>query len=258
MTPHTPASQAAPWPEGVDRRVFQTLDSTNLEAARRIAEMSGPTWLLALEQTAAKGRRGRAWMNPVGNFAATLVLPGQVAPTHAAQRSFVAALALHDACVAVTGRPDAFALKWPNDVLQQGGKMAGILLETLTDRHGICGLAIGIGVNLATAPDAGTLETGAVPPAALSELTDTAVSPQAFLDHLAPAFAAHMAQHDRMGFAPIRTAWLARAAKLGETITARMPGDEVTGVFEDLAPDGALVLATPRGNRHVAAADIFF
>lgn len=246
------------WPAGTDRRVFASLDSTNAEAARIGAELAGPTWLLALEQTAARGRRGRAWSNPVGNFAATLVLPGMIEPAHAAQRSFVAALALYDACVAVTGAPEAFALKWPNDVLLRGGKLAGILLETLPGRGGPLGLAVGIGVNLAHAPDPALLEARAVPPVALSSLTGAPIAPEAFLDHLAPAFARHMAQHDAQGFAPIRTAWLARAARLGEAITARLPNEVITGTFEGLEADGALRLRTPQGIRAIAAADITF
>lgn len=250
--------QPEPWPAGTDRRVFASLDSTNAEAARIGADLTGPTWLLALEQTAARGRRGRAWVNPQGNFAATLVVPGATPPLHAAQRSFVAALALYDACVAVTGRPDAFSLKWPNDVLQNGGKLAGILLETLTDRSGPIGLAVGIGVNLAHAPAPENVEADAVPPVALSALTGALVAPEDFLAQLAPAFARYQSQHDAQGFAPIRTAWLARAARLGEVITARLPNDTLTGTFEGLEPDGALSLRTAKGLKPIAAADIFF
>src|SRR6187431_982931 len=116
------------WPAGVGREILETVDSTNAEALRRAeAGETGPLWLLARRQTAARGRRGRAWASPEGNFAASFLLrpPGQPA-----LRSFVAALGLHDAMVALTGRADLLALKWPNDVLLAGGKVAGILLET--------------------------------------------------------------------------------------------------------------------------------
>jgi BirA family biotin operon repressor/biotin-[acetyl-CoA-carboxylase] ligase len=251
-------STPAEWPAGVNRRVFPALDSTNAEALRIGPQLSGPTWLLALEQTTARGRRGRAWYTPAGSFAATLVIPGPVEPLHAAQRSFVAALALLDACVAVTGQPDAFALKWPNDVLLHGAKLAGILLETLPGKGGPVGLCVGIGVNLATAPAHAALEAQALTPAALSHLTGDAITPETFLSHLAPAFARHQHTHDTYGFAPIRTAWLARAARLGQPVTARMPGAQITGTFDGLEPDGALRLSTPDGPRSIAAADIFF
>ena len=117
------------WPAGYGQRVLGEVDSTNAEAARIAGNLDGPEWILGLRQTAGRGRRGRGWADPEGNFAATLVLfPGEPAG-RVALRSFVASLALLDAFVAVTGRPDGFALKWPNDVLLNGGKVAGILLE---------------------------------------------------------------------------------------------------------------------------------
>ena len=137
------------WPEGYGRRVLDEVDSTLNEAARIAPTLAGPEWLLALRQTAARGRRGRAWSNPEGNFSATLALRLEGAPHQAALRSFVAALALFDACVAVTGRPDGFSLKWPNDVLLNGGKLAGILLESAGAAGSVMPLFIGIGVNLA-------------------------------------------------------------------------------------------------------------
>lgn len=232
------------------------VDSTLNEAARRFSDLRGPTWILALHQTAARGRRGREWRHPAGNFAATLVLPGPIAPATAALRSFVASLALHDAFAAVTGRAGSFALKWPNDVLLNGGKVAGILLETIGPRGDA--LSIGIGVNLAQAPGAAQVEAGALRPVSLLSETGASVTPEEFLDLLAPAFARHEAQFATYGFAPIRTAWMDRAARRGEVITARLPGEEVTGRFDTVDEQGQLVLSTPQGPRRIAAADVFF
>ncbi|MFD1193608.1 biotin--[acetyl-CoA-carboxylase] ligase [Seohaeicola saemankumensis] len=232
------------------------MDSTLNEAARRFGDLRGPTWILALHQTAARGRRGREWRHPAGNFAATLVLPGPIAPATAALRSFVASLALHDAFAAVTGRAGSFALKWPNDVLLNGGKVAGILLETIGPRGDA--LSIGIGVNLAQAPGAAQVEAGALRPVSLLSETGASVTPEEFLDLLAPAFARHEAQFATYGFAPIRTAWMDRAARRGEVITARLPGEEVTGRFDTVDEQGQLVLSTPQGPRRIAAADVFF
>ncbi|PIE08866.1 MAG: biotin--[acetyl-CoA-carboxylase] ligase [Rhodobacterales bacterium] len=245
------------WPRGYGHLPLGTVGSTLDEAARRLPDFAGPTWITAAAQTAARGRRGRAWVNPPGNFAATLVLPG-VTPETAALRSFVAALALFDACAALSGRPEAFALKWPNDVLLHGGKLAGILLESLIAGGQVAGLAIGIGVNLARAPEAEAVEPGALKPVSLAGETGVRLPPEDFLETLAPAYAHWEAQFAGFGFAPIRAAWLARAARLGETITARLPGEEITGVFRDVDTQGHLLLATPRGQRRIAAGDIFF
>lgn len=229
-----------------------------VEAARRLADCPGPTWITADHQTAARGRRGRPWVNPPGNFAATLLMRPQGGPQLAALRSFVASLALHDAFLAATGRAESFALKWPNDVLLNGGKVAGILLESLGSGTQISHLAIGIGVNLVAAPPRAEVETRAVQPVNLLSETGAQISPEDFLLLLAPAFDRYERQLTTYGFAPIREAWLARAAKLGEVITARTGTEEVTGTFETLDATGNLVLTTPKGQRAIAAADVFF
>ena len=241
------------WPEGYGRQVLAEVDSTMLEAARQARGLSGPTWICALRQTAARGRRGRAWVNPEGNFAATLVLPTQETPDKRALRSFVAALALFDALVAVSGRVEGLTLKWPNDVLLTGGKVAGILLESLGDH-----LAIGIGVNLIAAPAAADVEPGAVQPVSVLSALGVEVGPEPFLDKLAEAYARHETQYRTYGFDPIREAWLARAARLGVVVTARMGTTEITGTFETVDAEGRIVLNTPTSRQAIAAADIFF
>ncbi len=246
------------WPRGYGLHVLESVDSTLNEAARIAPSLAGPVWILAHEQTAARGRRGRAWVNPKGNLAATLVLKPQEGPERAALRSFVAALALFDACVDLTARPEAFALKWPNDVLLNGGKLAGILLESAGSGGGISYLAIGIGVNLAAAPDGGAVEPGAVRPVSLMSETGSSVDPETFLTHLAAAYARYETQFTTYGFEPIRTAWRARAAKLGERITARLTRSETTGIFETVDAEGNLVLQTAEGRVRLPAAEIYF
>ena len=239
-------------------QVLQRVDSTNAQAARIAGEISGPTWILGLEQTASRGRRGRVWCHPKGNFAATLVLPSEDAPAALALRSFVASVALYDACVAVTGRSAGLALKWPNDVLLNGGKLAGILLETLPLAGGGQHLAIGIGVNLIAAPPADEVEPHAVRPVSLLSETGAQVTPEDFLQVLATAYARLEAQMGTYGFAPLRDLWLSRAARLGEVITARMPSRTVTGTFETVDAQGNLVLKTAKGRETIAAAEISF
>lgn len=178
--------------------------------------------------------------------------------TEAAQRSFVAALALADALTQATARPEAITLKWPNDVLLNGAKVAGILLETAGQGGVMAPLAIGIGVNLAHAPDADAIEPGALKPTSVLSATGAQVDPESFLALLAPAFADWEQRLGTHGFGPLRRAFLDRAARLGEPITARTGTDTFTGTFSDIDATGALVLTTPQGRRVVQAADIFF
>ncbi len=202
-------------------------------------------WVIAARQTAGRGRRGRAWSDGTGNFMGSVLVK---ASGEVQQLSFVAALALHDALAACTGQAARFALKWPNDVLLDGVKCSGILLE----RQGEA-LVIGIGVNLADHPD-GTER----PATSLASAGLPVPTPHRLLDALMPAMAVRRAAWQAEGFAPIRAAWLARAAGLGSRITARLGDCTEDGVFEGLAEDGALLLQLDDGRvRAIHAGEVF-
>ena len=219
--------------------------------------LAGPAWFLGLQQTSGRGRRGRPWVSPLGNFYATLLTQAYEPAEVVALRSFVAALALRDAFVMVTKLPEAFALKWPNDVLLNGGKVAGILLESTSRARGM-DLAIGIGVNLIAAPEAAVVEAGALPPVSLLAETGVRVSPEAFLDALGLAFARREAIFVAEGFAPLRAEWLAHAARLGEVIRARTGDQTREGVFETIDDAGNLMLRMARETVAIPAAEVFF
>lgn len=237
---------------GYDLRSLSEVDSTMSEASRVLDELAGPCWILAKKQTAARGRRGRVWSMPLGNFSASLVLPQAGSPADMGLRSFVASLALYDTVSAVAPQAQ-LALKWPNDVLLNGGKMAGILLETSGDV-----LIVGIGVNLAHAPVVSDVEVGAVRPVSIMGETGIAMSPDDFMIHLAAAFAIWEERFRTYGFAPIREAWLTKAARLGEVIRARTMREDIYGTFETVDAQGHLVLTSADGRVSIPAADVFF
>lgn len=224
------------------------------EAARLAPELKHPTWIMARRQTAARGRQGRAWQNPEGNLAVTLLMRPLGGPADAALRSFMAANALFETLALHVDRTK-LAVKWPNDVLLSGGKVAGILLESMGSAQGVDWLAVGIGVNLAAVPDG--VQDAAFPPTALAEHGE-AVSPEEFLEELAANFATEEAIFAELGFARIREDWLKRAARLGEVITARTSREEITGTFESIDEAGNLILRTPKGAQVIAAADVYF
>lgn len=249
---------ADPWPVGVARHVLATTDSTNAHGLREASGLAGPAWFLGLEQSAGRGRRARAWASPLGNFHATLVLFPKESPDQVALRSFAAALALRDALVALTGLPQALSLKWPNDVLLNSGKVAGILLEATSMGPGVQALAIGIGVNLIAHPDQSLLEPGALPAVSVLSETGLRIAPEVFLDTLAPAYARWEAIFASTGFGPLREAWLAHAAKIGEPIRARTGKDTHLGVFDTIDSHGNLILLTATGPLSIPAAEVFF
>ena len=240
------------------RITLPEIDSTNAEGFRRAASLPGPTWILAGVQTAGRGRRARPWSSPAGNFHGTLVLKPTEPPETVALRSFAAALALRDAFAQVTSLPQSFALKWPNDVLCNGGKIAGILLESQGLNTPDATLCIGVGVNLIAAPDPSQVEAGAVPPVSLLQESGLRIAPKAFLDALAPAYARWETIFRTEGFAPLRAAWLTHAARLGQPIRARTGTETRAGTFETIDTTGNLILRMANGTVAIPAAEVFF
>ena len=245
----------APWPEGYGRVILDSVDSTMAEAARRAPDIDRPTWIMAKTQTAARGRRGRPWIVPPGNLNATLIFRPEATPLEAAKRSFLAANALFQA-LAIYVPAEKLALKWPNDVLLSGGKVAGILLESSGQGQFVDWLSIGIGVNLCHVPEGVTEASFA--PTSLKAAGGWDVEPADFLYTLADAYATQEAKLLRFGFGRIRDDWMANAARLGDMITARTGREDVSGIFDSIDNDGNLVLITGTGPRAISAADVFF
>jgi BirA family biotin operon repressor/biotin-[acetyl-CoA-carboxylase] ligase len=246
------------WPLGYDKLVLNEVDSTMAEASRRKSEIVKPTWILAKHQTKGYGRRGRVWSSPRGNFSATLVIHIFEPPASLAMRSFVAALALFDSLVQVTKQPDLFSLKWPNDVLMDRRKVAGILLESGGSSKSLDPLRIGIGVNLVSLPNLLREEKKReILPISLKDLSFD-ISAEDFLVYLAVNFAYWETQLVESGFPNIRKTWLGRSYKLGEAITVRTPSETHQGIFEMIDESGNLVLKLEDGSKIISAGDIYF
>jgi BirA family biotin operon repressor/biotin-[acetyl-CoA-carboxylase] ligase len=237
---------------GVRYLRFDTLGSTNAEAlARARAGERGPLWIVAGEQTAGRGRRGAAWVSKPGNLYATLLLTEPAPKAAAPQLSFVAALALHDAVAAVAPQlGPALQLKWPNDLLLGGAKLAGILIEGESDPA--FAVAIGIGVNCAHHP-----ETTAYPATDLAS-AGALITPEALLAALAAAMAVRLRQWAQgAGFAATRADWLKRAAGIGGDIRVRLPEREFSGRFEGLDDAGRLLVMEGKALTAVGAGEVF-
>ena len=229
------------------------IPSTSDEAKALAADgAAAGTLVWAREQLKGHGRQGRAWASPPGNLYASLILRPRVAVAVAAQLSFVAALAVGEACV--DAAPDAaIAFKWPNDVLLAGRKLAGILLESQAKPDGsLAWLVLGIGINLVTYP------VDAAYPATALSATGADVTPEAMLAFLATHFLRRYEQwQEGRGFAALREAWLQRAEGRGQALRVRLPQAELAGIFAGLDKDGALLLETSTGNRRIEAGEVF-
>jgi BirA family biotin operon repressor/biotin-[acetyl-CoA-carboxylase] ligase len=250
------AAEALRLPQGFDLIVLDSVGSTN-DVARDHARAGAPafTTIWAHEQRGGRGRMGRSWASPRGNLYVSFVLRPGMPPATAAQASFVAAVALADATTRFLPSDRRVELKWPNDVLIEGAKLSGILLESdgVDERGHVQALILGIGVNLASRP-----AQTSYPATCLAELGVGDVTPGRLLEALAHALAHWHAVWIRDGFGPLRQAWLGRTRARGEAIVVRLPGGERRGIFVDLDMGGCLILEEDGARHAIAAGDVFF
>ncbi|ABE62998.1 Biotin--acetyl-CoA-carboxylase ligase [Nitrobacter hamburgensis X14] len=243
---------------------FDSIGSTNAEALMRArAGETGPIWLATTEQTAGRGRRQRAWVSPRGNLASSILEVIDTSPAVAATLSFAAGLALEAALQTVSlearmrspGSENAtFHLKWPNDVLAGGKKLAGILLEAETVAHDRLAVVVGIGTNVVAAPEG-------IPYPAVS-LRDLGIDIGAadLFRALTEAWVEFRQIWDGgRGFGDIRRLWLDRAAGVGQAVSVRSGASTISGLFDTIDEDGCLIVATSDGKRMaVSAGDVYF
>ena len=212
---------------------FNSLESTNTTAR----SYEPGVVIMAEEQTAGRGRYGRVWQSPKGNLYASFVFPKN--KEYDKYLSFLTGLALAESLPEFNVR-----LKWPNDVLLDGKKVAGILLESGDDK-----IIVGIGVNLISNPVKNVL----YPTTNLGGR----LSPMALVKRLIIQYTALQNVLEQKGFDKIRKRWLDLAEGLGEVISVHLPDQELLGVFKDISPEGALILKTEKGRRSIMAGDVF-
>jgi len=241
-------------PPGYQLVCYDSVGSTNDEAKCLARDGAvDATFVWALEQTAGRGRRGRTWVSPRGNLYASLILRPNCSAHQAAQLGFVAALAIGDALGATLPQLGGVAYKWPNDVLVNGRKIAGILLESeMTALDKLTFLIVGVGVNLAASPQ-GT----AVPATSVAEECDGEVVPAAMLEKFSGHFESWKKRWQTEGFAPVRAAWLAAAIFRGEPIRVHLEAATLHGRFLDLDEQGALLLEADGEHRRISAGEVF-
>jgi BirA family biotin operon repressor/biotin-[acetyl-CoA-carboxylase] ligase len=230
------------------------LGSTNDEALAlaRSGEI-GPLFVVAKSQTGGRGRQGRVWSSPPGNLFASFLLSDPAPLVLLPQLGFVAGVALAQALRALLGGDERLRLKWPNDILFDGAKLAGLLLESTTLPGGRIACVIGFGVNCGSSP------VGlAYPTSHLTQAAERPVEPGEVLAALGPSLQNQLELWDRgAGFSTIRQAWLAIAAGVDDIITVTSFSRVVTGRFAGLDETGRLLVETEGGRVAIDAGDVF-
>ncbi len=228
--------------------------STNAEALRRASSGErGPLWISAARQTDGRGRSGRIWQSLPGNLFASLIVTPDCDMETASQLALLSGVALYDAVSELLGvARDPLELKWPNDLLLGGAKIAGVLLETV--RHdGDLTVVIGVGLNVASHPDDPVQRTTSLAAGGIE------CDPDVALRTLAKNTDCWLQSwSDGKGFERVRQAWLDRAGPTGRPLRVRMGERMTEGLYAGLDTKGALRLDTGSGETSVTAGDVFF
>ena len=238
---------------------FESLDSTNA-ALKRIVEQEGDVheglMVWAGTQTAGRGRQGRVWQSPKGNVYVSILIEAPQATARAPEVGFIAAVAVRETVLELprhkAGDPQV-SCKWPNDVLIEGEKVAGILPELSADDQKRNWIVLGIGINL----NAVQLDPSAYPPTALS-VHGIDTTPAHVLTVLTRSLFKWLTVWREQDFAAIRAQWTDCGPKLGQNVAVGLAEGAVSGEFVGLDEDGALLLETRKGRRRIVAGDILF
>jgi len=234
---------------------FDDVSSTNDEAFR-LGDETGAEKLFVTgkRQLAGRGRRGRPWVSEAGNLYASLFLKSPAPSEHCATLSFVAAISLYDAiCSCVPEGEQTCSLKWPNDVLWNGAKVSGLLLEA-RGRNDELSIVIGMGTNCVHFP------TDTPYPATSFKNEKIDLSPDELFQALKRALLGNLDLWNKgANFHDIRNRWYKVATGVGDEILVRLEGEEIRGIFKDLDETGQLILGLSRGQtRKITAGDVFF
>jgi len=241
---------------------YDELDSTN-EEARRLAEGGGAhgAVIWAKRQTAGRGRMGRMWVSVEGNLFCSILLAPHCDVETSAQLSFVTSLAVIETLKPIVAEGNTLTCKWPNDILLNGKKVGGILLESfeaadMTPGHDrmVRWVVVGVGLNIDSCP-----ENTDLPSTYLKEAGVEIISAKIVLSRFIHHFITEYDLWAKKGFAPIRKRWMEHAFRVDQPIEVRLPKETHTGIFEGIDPAGCLLLK-PRGGKRIAisAGDVFW
>lgn len=236
---------------------LETVGSTMTEA-RKLADQgedAAPdgTLIWSKEQTEGRGRRDNTWDSPRGNFYSSLIVRPDVPASRAAELSFVTGCAVYDTVGELCEPGFDCRLKWPNDILLNDSKVGGLLLETKGEAgQNVDYVIIGLGVNLRSHPE------GTEFPATNFAEQSQAIPDYTFLETYARHFLGHALRWVEEGFEPIRADWKWRAKGIGKEINVRLHSETITGIFEDIAEDGSLILNVDGDVRRIAAGEVYF
>lgn len=236
-------------------RVVET-ESTNTEA--KILGYSGATTgtvVVAERQTAGRGRQGRNWLSGEGNLLFSILLKPDCSPSEAAELGFVIAVSMRRAILELEPQIGKISFKWPNDILLNGKKVCGILLESDLKANRVENMVAGIGVNVGSYPEGGVDYEAT----SLNNESGKNMDLKKFLQQFLDFFAADYEAWKKDGFGTYHKLWNTNAEGLGKTISVKTEGGEISGVFRGILDSGSLVLELEKGDlKYINTGDVYF
>lgn len=231
-------------------------ESTNIEIlALSYAGAGSGTVVVAEKQTGGRGRSGRTWQSGEGNLLFSLLLKPDCLVSDAAEISYIAAISMRRAITELFPLLTDITFKWPNDILINGKKMCGLLLESSLQNNRVVNLIMGVGVNVKTFPSEGV----DYPATSIFKETGLSANPRHLLDKFLSIFAADYECWRKEGFAKYHEIWLNYAAGRGQKITVRTMQETLEGFFQDISPTGSLVLRLENGEiKYINTGDVYF
>lgn len=252
------SSMTTSWQDAYQLQIMDMVDSSN-EEAKRLALAGSPDGMVVWtkSQLEGRGRYEREWVSPEGNLYLSILLRPDYDILVGSQLSFIMALAVGDAISCFLAPEKSVQYKWPNDVLIDGKKVAGILLESASKANNqkIDWMIAGIGINVLVSP---TKLDQPVTSIAQESSGDT-VSVEKVLDRFMHNVALWRTAWEQRGFSNIRKEWLSKAYGLGKEISVMFRGEKIHGIFKDMDEEGLLVLELPNGEeQRISSGEVFF
>ncbi len=231
-------------PDAYKLIAYDELGSSNDEAKLIANDADDKTILWTKIQTKGHGRRNNEWKSPLGNLYTSIILKPDIKPIDAGNLSFTVAICLYRTLRTFMKDAD-IGLKWPNDVLVNGKKISGILLETEIQDNKLNWIVIGVGLNIISSPsDVGISISDVIDPPDIEEVIEV------FYHNLDACL--------QLSLAEVREEWLDNAIRIGENIIVRLPRKELTGIFKGLDNDCRLILSTDAGDVLISSGDVFY
>lgn len=225
-------------------QLYQSIPTTQSHVQEAVAANEAEGLVVqALMQESGKGRQGNQWSSPIGNLYMSILLRPTCALERAGELAFVVAVALSMALDDyIEPSKHTKTLKWPNDVLIDGLKLSGILLESDIKDNKLNALIIGMGVNIFKPPELAT---------SLNDISEIPVYVNTVRDNILDKLSYYYEFWQKKGFAPVREAWLKQAHGLGQPMTARLPNASYKGIFKGLTEEGSLILERDDGSEKI-------